>query len=59
MSDSLKIRPGHLQRGAVVYIRQSSPAQIQHNRESTLRQYALVQRAEALGWAKHLIKTFS
>ncbi|MDH5579341.1 MAG: recombinase family protein [Betaproteobacteria bacterium] len=55
MSDSLKIKPGHLQRGAFVYVRQSSPAQVEHNRESTLRQYALVQRAEALGWAAHLI----
>ncbi len=55
MSDSIKIKPSHLQRGAFVYVRQSSAAQVQHNRESTQRQYALAQRAEALGWAKHLI----
>lgn len=55
MSDSIKIKLSHLQRGAFVYVRQSSAAQVENNRESTLRQYALVQRAEALGWAKHLI----
>src|ERR1035441_2587314 len=35
---------------ALVYVRQSSAAQVEHNRESTLRQYALAQRATALGW---------
>ena len=42
MSDaSHKIAAGHLQRAAFVYIRQSSPNQVEHNRESTQRQYAL------------------
>ena len=51
MSDaSHKIAAGHLQRAAFVYIRQSSPNQVEHNRESTQRQYALAQRALALGW---------
>jgi DNA invertase Pin-like site-specific DNA recombinase len=46
-----KIRPGHLSRQAVVYVRQSSPHQVRNNRESSSRQYALVERAKALGWA--------
>ena len=44
------IQPVHRERLACVYIRQSSPGQVERNRESTMRQYALVQRAEALGW---------
>ena len=44
------ILPAHRQRQAFVYIRQSSPAQVEHNTESTRRQYALAARAEALGW---------
>ena len=52
MSDHSKIARTHLQRAAVVYIRQSSAAQVEHNRESTARQYALVDRAVALGWAR-------
>ena len=38
-----KIGPSHLQRTAFVYIRQSSASQVEHNRESTQRQYALAQ----------------
>jgi DNA invertase Pin-like site-specific DNA recombinase len=45
-----KIRPAHLCRQAIVYIRQSSPHQVRNNRESSSRQYALVERAQALGW---------
>jgi DNA invertase Pin-like site-specific DNA recombinase len=45
-----KIRPGQLSRQAVVYVRQSSPHQVRNNRESSRRQYALVERAKALGW---------
>ena len=52
MTDSTKVKPGHTQRGAFVYIRQSSPSQVEYNRESTARQYALVQKACELGWAK-------
>ena len=52
MSDHSKIGKAHLQRAAVVYIRQSSAAQVEHNRESTARQYALADRAVALGWAR-------
>src|SRR6516225_8496604 len=34
----------------VVYLRQSSVAQVEHNRESTERQYALANKARELGW---------
>jgi DNA invertase Pin-like site-specific DNA recombinase len=50
MNDLSKIRPAHLQRAAFVYLRQSSPSQVEHNRESTARQYALAERAAQLGW---------
>jgi DNA invertase Pin-like site-specific DNA recombinase len=46
-----KISHEHLQRLAVVYVRQSSPHQVLHHRESRERQYALVDRAVALGWS--------
>ena len=52
MSDFTKVKPSHTQRAAVVYIRQSSPAQVEYNRESTTRQYALLDEACQLGWAK-------
>ncbi len=52
MTDSGKIKPVHTQRAAFVYIRQSSPSQVENNRESTARQYALVDRACALGWGR-------
>ena len=50
MSDAAKVKPSHTQRAAVIYVRQSSAAQVEHNRESTERQYALVHRAVELGW---------
>src|SRR5271165_7529306 len=50
MSDLTKINTTHLSRHAYVYLRQSSPAQVEHNRESTARQYALVAKAAELGW---------
>jgi DNA invertase Pin-like site-specific DNA recombinase/uncharacterized protein YndB with AHSA1/START domain len=52
MSDNAKIRPTHLDRTAYVYIRQSSPTQLDRNRESTDRQYKLVHRALDLGWTR-------
>jgi DNA invertase Pin-like site-specific DNA recombinase len=55
MSDFTKVKPGHTQRAAFVYIRQSSPSQVEHNRESTARQYALVEKARQLGWAKEQV----
>ena len=50
MTESSKIKPVHTQRAAFVYIRQSSPSQVENNRESTARQYGLVNRACELGW---------
>ncbi len=45
-----KITGEHLQRRAVVYVRQSSEHQVKHNLESQRLQYGLVDRARALGW---------
>src|SRR3989442_999806 len=52
MMQDAKISTVHRQRLAIVYIRQSSPTQLERNRESTLRQYNFVARAIALGWAE-------
>src|SRR5216684_985133 len=45
-----KITADHLSRRACVYIRQSTPDQVQHNLESQRRPYGLVNRARARGW---------
>src|SRR5262245_35429860 len=50
MKESLKVQPHHLERGAYLYLRQSSLRQVLENVESTKRQYALRSRALALGW---------
>ncbi len=50
MSEAVKITASHLARVVIVYLRQSSAAQVEHNRELTDRQYALVNRAGDLGW---------
>jgi DNA invertase Pin-like site-specific DNA recombinase len=50
MSDRGKITEAHRRRRAVVYVRQSSLAQVERNVESTARQYALRERAVELGW---------
>ncbi len=55
MTEHAKIKPAHLRRTACVYLRQSSQAQVEFNRESTTRQYALVARATELGWAREQI----
>jgi DNA invertase Pin-like site-specific DNA recombinase len=47
-----KIRPDHLGRAAIVYVRQSSRQQVLEHSESTRLQYALAERAVALGWAR-------
>jgi DNA invertase Pin-like site-specific DNA recombinase len=49
---SSKITPTHLSRKAVVYLRQSSEQQVQMNTESRRLQYALVDRAQELGFAR-------
>ena len=48
MSD--KIRPQHLSRKAILYIRQSSAYQVTHNLESQKLQYAMQERLHQLGW---------
>lgn len=45
-----KVTPRHLRRAAYLYVRQSTLRQVLENTESTHRQYALRQRAVALGW---------
>ena len=48
MSD--KIKPHHLERKAILYIRQSSVYQVNHNLESQKLQYAMEERLQQLGW---------
>lgn len=55
MTDPSKVKLSHTQRAACVYIRQSTPGQVEHNRESTARQYALAERACQLGWPKEQV----
>jgi DNA invertase Pin-like site-specific DNA recombinase len=50
MNQRAKITPSPLSRQAIVYLRQSSAAQVENNRESTDRQYALAAKARELGW---------
>ncbi|MEM0978998.1 MAG: recombinase family protein [Cyanobacteria bacterium P01_H01_bin.58] len=50
-----KIQPYHLERLAVVYVRQSSMQQVVQHQESTRLQYGLVDRALALGWPRERI----
>ena len=52
---SPKIQPEHLQRLAMVYVRQSSLVQLQEHQESTRRQYDLQERAWQLGWPRERI----
>ncbi|MCK9905189.1 recombinase family protein [Frankia sp. Cpl3] len=52
MTEFGKVTGSQLRRGAVVYLRQSTLAQVERNRESTARQYDLVERAVALGWPR-------
>lgn len=50
MNGEQKLQPHHLARRAVVYLRQSSPEQVKHNKESQQLQYALADRARAMGF---------
>jgi DNA invertase Pin-like site-specific DNA recombinase len=52
---SEKIRPTHLHRTAYVYVRQSSHHQVRYHHESQRRQYALADRARALGFGQVVI----
>jgi DNA invertase Pin-like site-specific DNA recombinase len=51
-----KIQAHHIERQAYVYVRQSSAAQVFENTESTARQYALAERARALGWSDDAVQ---
>lgn len=52
-----KIERSHLERLAIVYLRQSSPRQVRENVRSTERQYALADRAAEMGWEPARILT--
>lgn len=56
MKNNEKIKQTHLQRTAYIYIRQSTAAQVEYNRESTERQYKLKDRAIDLGWPEQQIR---
>ena len=47
-----KITASHLQRPAVVYVRQSTPHQVCNNEESRRLQYAMKDRLHELGWSQ-------
>ena len=47
---SEKIKPTHVERQAILYVRQSSAYQVTHNLESRRLQYAMQSRLGALGW---------
>lgn len=51
MNGEAKITGVHRERLAVIYLRQSSMAQVRQHTESTMRQYALTEEAARLGWA--------
>lgn len=53
---SAKIHDHHLDRKAIVYVRQSSPQQVADHKESTARQYALADVAVALGWPRDRVE---
>jgi DNA invertase Pin-like site-specific DNA recombinase len=55
MSEHSKITAAHRSRAAVVYVRQSTLAQLERNAESTARQYDLLERAVTLGWAREQV----
>lgn len=50
VSWSFKIKPEHLARKAIVYLRQSSEKQVRQNKESQNLQYAVAERMRVLGW---------
>jgi hypothetical protein len=55
MSERGKITDAHRRRRAVVYVRQSTPGQVECNVESAARQYALRERAVELGWSPQAV----
>ena len=54
--DASLVQATHLARGAYLYVRQSTLRQVHDNTESARRQYALRERAEALGWPAERIE---
>lgn len=54
---SSKVLPDHLEKLAVVYVRQSSPKQVLEHRESTARQYAFAEQAVVFGWPRDRVVT--
>jgi DNA invertase Pin-like site-specific DNA recombinase len=56
MSETSKITASHRSRAAVIYVRQSTLTQVERNRESTIRQYDLTERAAGLGWPRSAIR---
>ena len=52
---SEKIKQHHLERGAYVYVRQSTPYQVRNHLEGKERQYLLAQRAKQLGFSKVIV----
>lgn len=58
MNEPAQITTDHLRRSAIIYVRQSTSGQVEHNRESTERQYRLADRAVALGWPRAQVNVF-
>lgn len=54
-TNSPKVLPDHLDKLAIVYVRQSSPTQVLEHRESTSRQYAFADQAVAFGWPRERV----
>ena len=51
-----KVTPRHQERQALIYVRQSIPRQVREHRAGQANQYALVERALALGWPRPLVR---
>lgn len=54
-TNSPKVLLGHLEKLAIVYVRQSSPTQVLEHRESTARQYGFADQAVAFGWPRERV----
>ena len=54
-----KLSTSHLQRRAIVYVRQSTAAQVMEHGESTQHHFALADRAVALGWSRDAIEVIN
>ncbi|MFO0865670.1 MAG: recombinase family protein [Gemmataceae bacterium] len=56
-TNSSKVSSAHVEKLAIVYVRQSSPTQVLEHRESTARQYAFAEQAIAFGWPRERVLT--